>query len=81
MTTPKLTTVEAVIAALGGKGEAADALGETEGRLAIYKHRGTFPAHKFLRHNTVLREKGLVADPMLWNQDNGETAESEAMTA
>ena len=76
-----ISTVEAVIAALGGKDDAAAALGETEGRLAIYKHRGSFPAHKFLRHNTVLRERGLNADPALWSQEDGEKAEAEARSA
>ncbi|WP_421849952.1 hypothetical protein [Oricola sp.] len=76
-----LNSVDAIINALGGTEKAAAELRETENRVAVWKHRGAFPANRFMRHTAVLRNKGIAAPPSLWGQQDESSAAPRARSA
>lgn len=62
-----LTSVDAVIDALGGTGATASLLGyRSNSPVSNWRARGRLPADKFLVMQDELKRRGLIAPPTLW---------------
>jgi hypothetical protein len=63
-----VTTIEVVIAALGGVAGVTRLTGRSPQAVANWRALGRFAANLFLLMNSELESQGLSADPALWGQ-------------
>jgi hypothetical protein len=66
MTEP-ISTIDDLIAAMGGIDAMAAAFDERAGTVQIWKHRKRLPARKHEIHKKVLDELKIVASPEIWS--------------
>lgn len=70
-----LTSVEAVIDALGGTAAAADLLGLGRPAISNWKFRGAIPPENFMMISEALTVRGLHANPAIFGFKSREAAE------
>lgn len=64
-----LSTVAAVVEALGGNDAVYRQFGISPQKLSNYRAEGRFPARLYLKFSAALARVGRKADPDLWNQE------------
>ena len=70
-----LTTVDEVIAALGGQREVAGLTGRRSGSsIPMWKQRGSFPSNTYAVMIEALQERGKTAPASLWGMKQPEGA-------
>ncbi len=67
-----LTTVDAVVDALGGRDAVMALTGASYQNFYNWRRFKTFPAHEFDRMSRALRRRRKRAPPWLWNQSGSE---------
>lgn len=75
-----LTTIEAVIEALGGVTSTAALSGVGLSAVSNWKARGRFPSEKFLIFSDALGKNGNTVDPVLFGFSASADAAAEART-
>lgn len=61
-----ISSVDALITALGGAERTAKLFGQKRGTLDMWKHRGWLPSRFYLVHTELLESMNLTASPELW---------------
>lgn len=75
MAAQSLSTVEEVVAALGGNGPIGEITGRKTQHVSNWKADGKFPADTFLVLQAALKKKRLQAPPSLWGIREPEPAQ------
>ncbi len=75
MTTRKLTSIDEVVAALGGVQAVLSMTGRRySSAISNWKDRGGFPPTTYLVMSEALKRKGASAPPSLWGMETAESA-------
>jgi hypothetical protein len=65
----QIDTVAALVEALGGFERMAELFGGRSGTVRMWRDRGYIPPRHYLKHASLLKARGISADPAIWNQE------------
>lgn len=73
-----LTTIDAIIDAIGGNGPVGELTGAKASTVSMWKKSQSFPANTFLVITAALNAKGLSAPASLWGMKSPSEQETAA---